>query len=211
MGQNRVQFTERHHGDFSDPDGPPHPGHGIPPRPWTWLRQVHGCRVVIVERPGEHAGEQADAAVTATPGCALMVRTADCAPVMLSGRGGVGIAHAGWRGLVGGVIEATAQSMRDLGVEPVAASVGPCIQPADYEFGADDLDAVAARLGDTVRGVTRWGTASLDVPAAVRAAAARAGIEAVSGGSFDTAIERSYFSYRLRGDTARMATFAWMS
>jgi copper oxidase (laccase) domain-containing protein len=129
---------------------------------------------------------------------------------MLSGNGAVGLAHAGWRGLLGGVIEATADAMRMLGVEPLSASIGPCIQPADYEFGAVDLETIAERLGDTVRGTTRWGRTALDVPAAVRAAAALAGIENVSGGRFDTAVARGYYSHRLRGERERMATFAWL-
>jgi YfiH family protein len=172
---------------------------------------VHGTAVVVVEHPGDHAGDEADAAVTAIPGCALVVRTADCAPVMLAGDGAVGIAHAGWRGLLAGVIEATADAMRGLGVEPTSASIGPCIQPAEYEFGLADLELVVARLGDSVRGVTRQGTPALDVPAAVRAAALRAGIEQVSGGSFDTAIRSDYYSHRVRGERERLATFAWMS
>jgi copper oxidase (laccase) domain-containing protein len=130
---------------------------------------------------------------------------------MLAGDGAVGIAHAGWRGLLAGVIEATADAMRVLGVEPASASLGPCIHPADYEFGREDLDLVAARLGDSVRGLTRQGTPALDVPAAVRAAAARAEIEKVEIGSFDTAIAAGYYSHRLRGERERLATFAWIS
>jgi YfiH family protein len=211
MSRTRIQFTERAHGDFSDVDAPPHPGGDIPPRPWTWLRQVHGAAVVVVTSPGEHCGVEADAAVTAVPGCALVVRTADCAPVMLAGDGAVGIAHAGWKGVRAGVVEATAQAMRDLGVEPHSATIGPCIQPVHYEFGADELDHLAAHLGDSIRSTTSWGAPALDIPAAVRAAAERAGIDRVSGGELDTANENRFFSYRLRGEIQRMATFAWMS
>ena len=71
--------------------------------PWTWLRQVHGHRVVVVEHPGDCRAEEADAAVTACAGAALVVLTADCAPVGLaSPEGIVGVVHAGWRGLMAG-------------------------------------------------------------------------------------------------------------
>src|SRR5438876_12396346 len=73
---------------------------------WTWLRQVHGDRVVTVSSPGAGAGSRADAAVTDQAGCALAVLTADCAPVALASPQGVlGVAHAGWRGLEAGVLE----------------------------------------------------------------------------------------------------------
>src|SRR4051812_39714152 len=87
------------------------------PVPITWLRQVHGSRVVTVEAPGAASGEAADAAVTNVRGAALCILTADCAPVALVGRredGGsvLGVAHAGWRGLHEGVIGATVEAMR---------------------------------------------------------------------------------------------------
>ncbi|MBO0731516.1 MAG: polyphenol oxidase family protein, partial [Acidimicrobiaceae bacterium] len=116
--------------------------------PWTVLRQVHGARVVTVASPGEGSGEPADGAVTTCPGAALAVLTADCAPVALaSPEGVVGVAHAGWRGLLAGVIEATVEAMRALGARRVDAVLGPCIRPACYAFGAEDLEIVAARLG----------------------------------------------------------------
>lgn len=177
--------------------------------PWSWLRQVHGARTVLVTRPGEFAGAQADAAVTTTPGCAIAVSVADCAPVVLVAERGVATVHAGWRGLVGGVVEAAASQLRAVGGEPVAAVVGPCIQPAAYEFGADALDEAAAVLGDDVRGKTAWGTSGLDVPAGVRVACERAGwpppttIDACT--SDDT-----YFSHRTRTDLGRQVAVAWI-
>ena len=80
--------------------------------PWTWLHQEHGAAVVVVDRPGQHAGEHADAAVSAVPGAALAVQVADCAPVALvSSAGAVGIAHVGWRGLVAGVLPAAVSAL----------------------------------------------------------------------------------------------------
>lgn len=183
------------------------------PLPWTWLRQVHGAGVVVVRAPGEHAGAVADAAVTRTPGCAIAVLTADCAPVALVGEGGVvGVAHAGWRGLVAGVIWRTVEAMAALGAGRISATVGPCIHPECYEFGPSDLDAVAARLGDAVRATTADGRPALDLPAAVRAALAAAGVQAVSftGGCTACRPDR-WFSHRARRETARQAVVAWLS
>ena len=114
------------------------------------LTQVHGPDVVRVDtpwRPGE--GPRADAAVTATPGIAIGIVTADCAPVLFAdaAAGVVGGAHAGWRGALAGVLEATLDAMEALGADRrrIAAAVGPCIGQASYEVAADLRDAVLAR------------------------------------------------------------------
>ncbi len=126
--------------------------------------------------PGDGAGEAADAAVTDQPGAVLAVHTADCVPVLLADEeaGVVGAAHAGWRGLLRGVLDATLDAMAGLGasVDAVTAHVGPHIRARCYEFGVDDLDAVVARLGPEVAATTAWGTPALDLGAAVRAALA---------------------------------------
>ena len=85
--------------------------------------------------------------VTDRPGIALGVITADCAPVLFcdATAGVIGAAHAGWRGAVVGVLEATVAAMRDLGARHVAAVIGPCIRQRSYEVGADLRDAVLAR------------------------------------------------------------------
>lgn len=119
---------------------------GVPPANLLGLKQVHGARVVPVTTPWpEGAGAEADALVTATPGLALGVITADCAPVLFADPAGViGAAHAGWRGAVAGVLEATLDAMRALGATRVAAVIGPCIGAASYEVGPDLRDAVLA-------------------------------------------------------------------
>lgn len=182
------------------------------PLPWTWLRQVHGSDVVVVREPGQHAGVAADAAVTATPGCAVAVLTADCAPVALVGEGGVvGVAHAGWRGLVAGVVERTVDAMRAEGAGRISATIGPCIHPECYEFGPADLDVVAARLGDGVRATTAAGRPALDLPAGVRAALASAGVEEVTTIDACTACEPArWYSHRARRERARQALVAWI-
>ena len=123
---------------------------GADPAALVGVTQVHGAAVVTVTQPwppGE--GARADAMVTAVPGIALGVITADCAPVLFgeAGSGIVGAAHAGWRGALAGVLEATVAAMAALGARPdrIAAAVGPCIAQPSYEVGADMRDAVLAR------------------------------------------------------------------
>ncbi len=164
---------------------------------------MHGATVVTVEHPGQHAGIEADAAVATTPGCALVVRTADCVPIVLEGTGSIGVVHAGWRGLAGGVIEATIATMGAVRV----AHLGPHIRVGCYEFGEADLDEVAAVLGDAVCGTTTWGTPALDLTAGVRAAL---GDVPVSDAGACTACTDLYFSWRARREFARFATIAWL-
>jgi YfiH family protein len=178
--------------------------------PWTWLRQVHGARVVVVSEPGEHAGVEADAAVTATPGCVVAVQVADCAPVALVSDAVVGVAHAGWRGLAEGVLAETIDAMRDLGAGDIRAVVGPCIHAECYEFGADDLDGVAEALGDDVRATTASGAPALDLVAGVRAALEGAGVKEIDVVDTCTACSGDHWSFRARGESERQAVVAWM-
>jgi len=178
--------------------------------PWTWLRQVHGGRVVEVCAPGEHAGVEADAAITTQPGVVLAAHAADCALVALITDDGVlGVVHAGWRGIVEGVITAAVEQVRARSDAPVRAVLGPCIRPAHYEFGADDLARVAAVVGDAARARTADGSPALDLPASVRAALGSAGVDDVNDLGLDTA-HADFFSHRLRGDTGRHALVAWI-
>lgn len=165
---------------------------------------MHGATVVAVTVPGEHTGAEADAAVTRVPHAKLAVRTADCVPVVLMGDGCVGVVHAGWRGLAGGIVQATMAEMASVH----RAVIGPHIRAGCYEFSAGDLDEVVRALGDGVRGSTTWGTPSLDLTAGVRAAL---GDIAIDDTGACTACSDLYFSWRARKDTARFATIAWMS
>lgn len=178
--------------------------------PCTWLRQVHGARIVRVSHPGDGAGEEGDALVTAETGCALAVLSADCAPVALASTEGVlGVAHAGWAGMLAGVVENTVAAMRELGARDVAALVGPCIGPECYEFGEDLLDRMAARLGDGVRGRTTSGRPALDLPGAAAVALANAGVDDVRWTGPCTACSPDHFSWRARAARARQATVVW--
>jgi YfiH family protein len=121
---------------------------GADPASLFGLKQVHGTHVVTVTT-GWETGDAplADAMVTDRPGIALGVITADCAPVLFSDSTNriVGAAHAGWRGAAAGVLEATVSAMRALGAETIFAVVGPCIQRASYEVGADLHNAIVSR------------------------------------------------------------------
>ncbi|HEY8545919.1 MAG TPA: polyphenol oxidase family protein [Acidimicrobiales bacterium] len=207
----RHRFTSRADGDLAYAADPAPVRARLSPYPWTYLHQVHGADVVTVEEPGQHTGADADAAVTRVPGAVLAVHTADCAPVaLLSPQGVVGAAHAGWRGLEAGVLEATVAAMRALGAEDIHAVLGPCIRPECYEFGKDDLDRLAERYGDGVRGVTSWGTPALDVPAGVRAALAAAGVGRLDDEGACTACDDRWFSHRARAETGRQALLVWL-
>jgi YfiH family protein len=184
----------------------------VPPRPWTWLRQIHGADVVTVTGPGEHAGEPADAAVTAMAGAVLVIRTADCAPVALLSERVVGVAHAGWRGLASGVVEATVDAMRAAGAQAITARIGPCISAPEYEFGPAELDEVAVRYGDRVRARTAAGGPALDLAAGVGAALERAGVVLTDSVPpvCTASAAGAYFSHRARRDAGRQASFVWL-
>jgi hypothetical protein len=169
--------------------------------------QVHGIDVVQVDSTwSAGAGPKADAMVTNRPGLALGIITADCAPVLFADReaGIVGAAHAGWRGAVAGVIEATIAAMAAMGAraERIVAAVGPCIGQASYEVAADLRDTVLARtptdarfFADGVR-ASRW---QFNLPGYCAARLRGAGVINVTVTGVDTlAEEERFFSHRRR-------------
>lgn len=170
---------------------------------WATVHQVHGAVTVVADRPGPLG--DADAIVTTTPALRIAVRVADCAPIALLADGVVGVVHAGWRGLAAGVIPATLDAMRELGAGDIRAVLGPCIHAECYEFGVDELDGIAAQLGDEVRGTTSWGTPALDVVAAVRTF-----LPDVEDESVCTGCSPDHWSHRARGDQERQAVVAWL-
>jgi YfiH family protein len=174
-----------------------------PPAEWTWLDQVHGAEVATVTGLG--ARPTADAAVTSVAGIPLVVLTADCAPIAIADEVAVGVVHAGWRGLLAGVVPAAVDALRAIGGGPVRAVIGPCIRPAHYEFGADDVAAVAARLGPGVVGETTNGHPALDLAAGVRAAFSECGVDDVADDGVCTYADERFFSHRRDGVTGRQA------
>jgi len=202
-----ICFTDRADGDFRI-DGPPEQliriRRRVLPGEWTWLRQVHGCRVETAEGPGDRAGASADAVVTRCSGAALAVQTADCAPVCLVGDNEVAVAHAGWRGLLAGVLSATLDAMQTP-PQRLVATIGPCIRPGSYEFSLCDLARVEEAAGPAARSFTAAGAPALDLAAAVASVLAKSGVERIDDLGLDTADER-WYSHRVRGDSGRQAT-----
>jgi YfiH family protein len=177
----------------------------VEPEAWWWLRQVHGAAVVVAAGSPSTSPPAADAVVTAEVGRPLAVLTADCAPIVLASDTAAGAVHAGWLGLLGGVVETAVDRLRATGTGPVRAALGPCIHPAHYEFGRSDLDRVVAKLGPSVEGRTADGHPALDVPAGVRAALDRAGVEHFDDVDVCTAASGDHFSHRRDGTTGRQA------
>ncbi len=183
-------------------------------QPWTWLRQVHGNTVVQVSYAGEHAGAEADGAATSTVNTPLAVVTADCAPIALIGSKGFAVVHAGWRGVVAGVIDRATRLLAEQGSEPVATVLGPCIQPAVYEFGPADLDSVVNSFGASVRSVTSEGKPALDLPALVAQACCRVGWTEpipIGGGPLVCTSDPGFYSHRARGDSGRQTMVGWLT
>lgn len=179
----------------------------------TWLNQLHGCAVY------EHGSAalqslDADASIAFGPGAVCAVMTADCLPILLWDRAGtvVAAAHAGWRGLAGGVIEATVQRMRRPAPE-LQVWLGPSIGPAHFEVGDEvrarfcegDADAAPAFRPNAAG---RW---LADLPMLARLRLERLGVTAVSGGEDCTFADPDrFFSYRRDGVTGRMASLIWI-
>lgn len=178
----------------------------------TWLNQVHSPDVV------EATPVQvltADASWTATPGVAALVMTADCLPVLFCDRAGtrVAAAHAGWRGLAGGVLENTVAS---LGIEPVELLVwlGPAIGPQSFEVGAEVREAFVAVHAEAQRAFVpspNAGKFMADLYALARIRLAASGVTAVYGGGLDTFSDPRFFSYRGAACTGRFASLVWIA
>ena len=179
-----------------------------------WMKQVHGIEVADLDRIGPDAAPTADAAVTAQAGRVAVVLTADCMPLLLCDVHGkrVGVAHAGWRGMAAGVIEAT---VRALGSNPadVLAWMGPTIGPEAFEVGPE---VRAAFMEVDTRAASAFvphgsGKYLADLYALARQRLERAGVRAVSGGGFCTHREAGrFFSYRRVPASGRMAAFIGM-
>ena len=171
------------------------------------LMQVHGAEVVEVSEPWQPGnGPRADGMVTRRDDVALGIVTADCAPVLLAdpAAGVIGAAHAGWRGAVSGVIEATVAAMMRLDARPdrITAAIGPCIQQDSYEVAADLRDTILNQSLSNERFFApghrreRW---HFDLPAYCLSRLASAGIHDIATVQADTASDEArFFSHRRR-------------
>jgi YfiH family protein len=191
----------------------------LPQEP-VWMEQVHGTRVLDLDVPDRAARADAsvataDAALTRRAGRVCVVQVADCLPVLFAARDGsaVAAAHAGWRGLAAGVLEAT---VKNLAIDPgrLLAWIGPGIGPAHFEVG-DEVrraflahdNAAGGAFSPNTRG--RW---QCDLPLLARARLAALGIAAVTGGPWCTYTDASrFFSFRRDGRCGRMAAVIWLA
>ena len=190
----------------------------LPSEP-LWLQQVHGTIVRDADAAdaadSSHAGGPADAAVTRASARVLAVLVADCMPVLFASADGtvLGAAHAGWRGLSAGVIEATVGAMR---VDPpgICAWLGPAISASNFEVGAEVRDAFIAHDAHAVNAFAanargRW---QCDLELLARARLSALGITRVAAARVCTFADTARcYSYRRDGRTGRMAALIWRS
>jgi len=192
---------------------------GATPR---WMSQVHGARVWQLGATDAGLPAEADAAITTEPGLACTVMVADCLPVLFAAPAGraVGAAHAGWRGLAGGVLDTTVAVLSEAAAcapGEIAAWLGPCIGPRQFEVGADVLSAFGAaheepglRFVHRPRpdGTSRW---LADLAGLARDRLHALGLTQISGVGACTVEDRSrFFSFRRDGVTGRMAAAVWL-
>jgi YfiH family protein len=179
----------------------------------TWLEQVHGT--VVANADSADCRVQADACIARKHGSVCAVMTADCLPVLLCDEAGtvVGVAHAGWKGLAAGVIEAT---VKDMGIEPrkLMAWLGPAIGPQAFEVGADVRATFMEHDGNAEQAFTAHGADGkyhADIYLLARQRLNALGISRIYGGTFCTYQQKDkFFSYRRDGVTGRMGTFIWL-
>lgn len=217
-------------------------GEALPGAP-LWLRQVHGATVIDADVVGASAAArtasgaaaarpidaaarapvdapepEGDASVATRPGTVCAVLVADCLPVLLaaSDASAVAAAHAGWRGLAGGVLEAAVEAMRArmVGDARIAAWLGPCIGPGAFEVGPEvrerfcDAHRAAAAAFRPAPQPGKW---LADLPALARQRLARAGVAHVAGGRWCTVGDpQRFYSFRRDGATGRMAACVWI-
>ncbi|TDK53087.1 peptidoglycan editing factor PgeF [Pseudomonas moraviensis] len=178
----------------------------------AWLHQVHGITVAHAD-PGIVA--TADASWTATPGIACAAMTADCLPALFCDRAGtrVAAAHAGWRGLAAGVLEATLDSL-DVAPEDVLVWLGPAIGPQAFEVGAEVREVFVKQLPEAATAFAPSNNAGkfmADIYQLARLRLAERGVTAVYGGGFCTVTDPRFFSYRRASRTGRFASLVWIT
>lgn len=185
----------------------------------VYLNQVHGSKVVRLRaadlRPGALAHE-ADASVTTDRGVGCAVQVADCLPVLFAAPGAVGAAHAGWRGLAAGVLEATLKAVCEAarcGPGSVHAWLGACIGPHQFEVGADVLEAF--RVSTSTQSSRFRGHAPgkwmADLPGLARDRLFPFGLASITGGQWCTVEDPArFFSYRRDRVTGRMVAVVWL-
>ncbi|MER6345538.1 peptidoglycan editing factor PgeF [Streptomyces sp. NPDC001595] len=188
---------------------------GLDPDRVVWMNQVHGDDVAVVDGPWGADAEipSVDALVTARPGLALAVLTADCTPVLLADpvAGVVAAAHAGRPGMVAGVVPAAVRAMTELGAEPsrIVARTGPAVCGRCYEV-PEHMRAEVAAVEPAAHAETSWGTPAVDVTAGVHAQLERLGVHDRAQSPVCTRESQDHFSYRRDRTTGRLAGYVWL-
>jgi len=180
----------------------------LPSNP-IWLEQVHSNRVIKIDK--NTAVQQADASYTDQAGVVSVVMTADCLPVLLASSDGTEIAavHAGWRGLLAGVIANTVAMFKS---DNVIAWLGPAIGPDCFEVGGEVKESFVAKSKDFASAFKQTSEEKYlaDIYQLARLELATLGITQVYGGDFCTVTDKQrFYSYRRDGETGRMATLIW--
>ena len=195
--QNRLAFFQQIHSDV------------------IFLSQVHG--ILVADASELKRDTKADAVISDQPGKVCAVLTADCLPVLFSDVAGnvVGAAHAGWRGLAGGVLEATASAMRVKGASELIAWMGPAIGPACFEVGQDVVQVFTESDSEAHSCFVKMqngkeGKYLADIYALAKRKLNACGIEQISGGGMCTVTDtQNFYSYRRDQQTGRMASFIY--
>ena len=185
----------------------------------TWLEQVHGVGVLDVGLLNSASPCVADASISTEGDAVCAVMTADCLPVLMCDRAGRGVAavHAGWRGLAGGVLEATAKRLcqqLDCQTDELMVWLGPAIGPQAFEVGNEVRDAFMAIDASAEQAfvANRPGHWLADIYLLARQSLQRQGVDAVYGGGRCTYNEaETFFSFRREPTTGRMASLVWLS
>lgn len=186
---------------------------GLPADHVVWMNQVHGVHVEVVDGPRTVPIDATDALVTATPGLALAVITADCVPVLLGDAqaGVVGAVHAGRVGAANGVVGRTVAAMVAAGAHPQDISVllGPAVSGPNYEVPEQMAADVEERLPGS-RTTTPSGTPALDLRAGIARQLVAAGITDIEIDPRCTVADPALFSHRRGAPTGRLASLVWM-
>ncbi|MBT8200386.1 MAG: polyphenol oxidase family protein [Acidimicrobiia bacterium] len=169
---------------------------------WATAMQVHGTSVLEATGAG-YLGE-GDAVMTTRIALPVAVKTADCVPVVLEAADAVAVVHAGWRGMVAGVVTATVDTMRAADHNPLRAAIGPSIGPCCYEVGPE------VSLGIDAPSVTTWGTTSVDLWTASAEQLEGVGVESVWTAAVCTMCSGDLNSYRADGTPHRQAAIGWL-
>ena len=178
---------------------------------WSFLTQVHGSKNIEVKKNESVLGLEGDALFTAQEKKVITIQVADCVPLALtSDCGAIAVIHAGWKGLLNGVIENASEALQEKFPGEQSVIIGPHIGPCCYEYGRKDLDSFIEIFGVSVAGVTGASTDSLDLMAIVGVILEKKGIELSYMDGSCTSCDSKFWSYRSSGTQKRQSLLAWV-